>query len=847
MIGRALCFHFLSGAQAGLFSAVATAFLIDSYKLLQPDTSSAYMSTALYLLVMHDNATSTISLPPPPPLVTTASTMSKAVNWLWFTSLLLSLSVALLGILIKQWIVEYNSRNTASAESPDRWAARHHMFFHAMISWPVADLVSVLPVMLHASLFLFFGGVALFLWNLDLAIGLWVAVLGFVLAGFYMACSLLPLWIPDCPTSTPLIHLVRRYFFALQIITLQLCVYLCSRMAQLHASACRVVSLLHPGLASSVTSRDSLINGDRSGPALASDTETSLISPLNRSGDIGHSDTIPHLTAMISHLRAQQTRSLVADVVEQRRDALTADGLLWLMFSIADSDARAVGIQALGAVYPCSALAEHLRRDRRLTRIALDDLHTRSKREGGPVEQARIVRSMLWSRGNSTTPDKATDVDLWLSRYFHDSDYPDMLFLGAVMHTVRKKAGEIPPPPQQPSASISTTVLLFLRARHLDFTDLLTALLWCDFGDFRSDDWTFVLERIVLEGSTRTSLLLMPCSSRLVCIADVLAQCVIHNAADKNNITVHRVLVALLETIGKRPYRIADISMSSFLISYIASNSFAEQQPHSDALRNMMKNLLIHARYLATAHLPAMETYFTLLSGLLPLILRQQREVPSGTSRDCASVLDRYNRRDRVQSAQVLSLTLRRILIPTDRQPSLSLWDMLCDTDGSDRLVHSLALTLCLAECKGEDVSAMVDTFLSHLSLQKLFEMHKAQIDTWIYNCGPPPHFLRWVTPIIQKCADLRPAWWFESLSALREDNWADAELQQYRSELEATPLYRGPCGFCHRLPLGWEDDDDSPSSCGFSPAPPGVSKVPLSMSIPDAHTPWHCFLCDSS
>ncbi|KZW02313.1 hypothetical protein EXIGLDRAFT_594657, partial [Exidia glandulosa HHB12029] len=92
---------------AGLFSAVATAFLIDSYKLLQPDNSAAYISTALYLLVLRDTVSSSIPLPLPPPLATSATTIARAVNWLWFTSLLLSLSVALLGILVKQWIVEY--------------------------------------------------------------------------------------------------------------------------------------------------------------------------------------------------------------------------------------------------------------------------------------------------------------------------------------------------------------------------------------------------------------------------------------------------------------------------------------------------------------------------------------------------------------------------------------------------------------------------------------------------------------------------------------------------------------------------------------------------------------------
>ncbi|KZW03723.1 hypothetical protein EXIGLDRAFT_599714, partial [Exidia glandulosa HHB12029] len=90
---------------AGLFSAVATAFVIESYLLLQPD-NAAYTAAALYILVAASNHSTGMTLPPPPDL-SFASSLTRWVNGLWFTSILLSLAVALLSILVKQWITEY--------------------------------------------------------------------------------------------------------------------------------------------------------------------------------------------------------------------------------------------------------------------------------------------------------------------------------------------------------------------------------------------------------------------------------------------------------------------------------------------------------------------------------------------------------------------------------------------------------------------------------------------------------------------------------------------------------------------------------------------------------------------
>ncbi|KZV95950.1 hypothetical protein EXIGLDRAFT_643768 [Exidia glandulosa HHB12029] len=198
---------------AGLFSAVATAFVIESYQFLQLD-NAAYSAAALYILVTASNHSTGITLPPPPDLAY-KSNVSRWINGLWFTGISLSLSVALLSILAKQWITEYRARNNASAKSPKHWVIRREVYFQALNSWPVAEVVAFLPFLLHLSLFLFFAGVVAFLWTLDKAMGIWIIVLGGSLGVFYAACTLVPLWIPESPTSTPLSKRMRTSALAL--------------------------------------------------------------------------------------------------------------------------------------------------------------------------------------------------------------------------------------------------------------------------------------------------------------------------------------------------------------------------------------------------------------------------------------------------------------------------------------------------------------------------------------------------------------------------------------------------------------------------------------------------------
>ncbi|KAJ7600227.1 hypothetical protein C8J56DRAFT_999642 [Mycena floridula] len=88
---------------AGLFSAVVTAFVIESYQWLSEDPSEK--TVRLLSQLAEHLGTTNISQDDQIPF--TVDARSIRINSFWFLSLLLALSAASAGILAKQWLREY--------------------------------------------------------------------------------------------------------------------------------------------------------------------------------------------------------------------------------------------------------------------------------------------------------------------------------------------------------------------------------------------------------------------------------------------------------------------------------------------------------------------------------------------------------------------------------------------------------------------------------------------------------------------------------------------------------------------------------------------------------------------
>lgn len=193
--------------QAGLFSAILTAFIIEAYRLLQRD--SAELSTQILLQISQQLSAfsvnsgfinSTIipaSLPPYNP-----SPSSVVVNALWFAALVLSLVTASLGILVKQWYREYLSGTYVAPRERCRvWRFRRD----GLLRYKVAEIASFLPLLLQLALILFFVGLVLFIRDIHSDIATLVIVLVAAWLLVLVITTLLPLFSPSCPYKTPLL------------------------------------------------------------------------------------------------------------------------------------------------------------------------------------------------------------------------------------------------------------------------------------------------------------------------------------------------------------------------------------------------------------------------------------------------------------------------------------------------------------------------------------------------------------------------------------------------------------------------------------------------------------------
>jgi hypothetical protein len=132
-----------------------------------------------------------------------APTSAVWVNGLWFLSLVISLTCALMATLLQQWARRYLEVAYPQYSPPKR--ARIHAFYSEGVeNWHVPWTVEALPTLLHISLFLFFAGLSVFLFNVHLTIfGVVTAWIGICVIS-YACITLLPIIRKNSPYSGPL-------------------------------------------------------------------------------------------------------------------------------------------------------------------------------------------------------------------------------------------------------------------------------------------------------------------------------------------------------------------------------------------------------------------------------------------------------------------------------------------------------------------------------------------------------------------------------------------------------------------------------------------------------------------
>ncbi|PBK79082.1 hypothetical protein ARMGADRAFT_874700, partial [Armillaria gallica] len=151
---------------AGLFSAVVTTFVVQTSQSLQADYVQVSASLLFELILVQRaiaNGSPVESIPVSslnPQTAFVPAATDVWVNGLWFTSLFLSLTTALVAVLVKQWLHHYVV--LPSGTPRDRCIVRQYRYL-GFQKWRVEVIVGVLPVLMHLALALFFIGLSLFL------------------------------------------------------------------------------------------------------------------------------------------------------------------------------------------------------------------------------------------------------------------------------------------------------------------------------------------------------------------------------------------------------------------------------------------------------------------------------------------------------------------------------------------------------------------------------------------------------------------------------------------------------------------------------------------------------------
>ncbi|KAK7013679.1 hypothetical protein R3P38DRAFT_3206240 [Favolaschia claudopus] len=188
---------------AGLFSAILTAFLIESYKTLTPDSGDDMKSLLIQISTQLSGIAngSSVGLPKAESFV--PPTSSLVCNLLWFISLGLSLSCALLATLVEEWAQDFKYK-TEMRSAPVIRARIFSYLYYGLKRFDMHAIVDIIPLLLHASLILFFTGLVAFLVPVNKAVMISVIIFLGIVVIAYMMLTVFPLFSHQSPYQTPL-------------------------------------------------------------------------------------------------------------------------------------------------------------------------------------------------------------------------------------------------------------------------------------------------------------------------------------------------------------------------------------------------------------------------------------------------------------------------------------------------------------------------------------------------------------------------------------------------------------------------------------------------------------------
>jgi len=184
--------------QAGLFSAISTAFIIQIIPQLQPEPID--LTNSLLLRILQQNRSFDGADPLKP--ISNISPSAVQAQSILLASLSLTLFVAFVAVLGKQWILYY-TRATTWGNVANRGEERQTKLV-GLQKWRLELVMEFLPVMLQFALLLFAVAIIVYLWDLNAPVAEVVLVVTLVGTMFYASIAAFATIYSDCPFQTPL-------------------------------------------------------------------------------------------------------------------------------------------------------------------------------------------------------------------------------------------------------------------------------------------------------------------------------------------------------------------------------------------------------------------------------------------------------------------------------------------------------------------------------------------------------------------------------------------------------------------------------------------------------------------
>ena len=238
--------HVLTQSQAGLFSAVTSAFIIEVNSQLQPDPNDETAALLRVLIHKIDNTTFGNDPPTLPQWTGPPQTIVQAQAIL-FASLSVSLFSAFLAMLGKQWLNRYAStdmRGTAIERSQNRQRK-----LDGVITWYFDHVMESLPLMLQIGLLLLGCALSRYLWGINITVASVVVGITSVGVIFYGLVVTAGVASESCPYQTPGARILRCTLLpALPVISKFSAFILSKSRVLIRGTLCyRVVELWWPG------------------------------------------------------------------------------------------------------------------------------------------------------------------------------------------------------------------------------------------------------------------------------------------------------------------------------------------------------------------------------------------------------------------------------------------------------------------------------------------------------------------------------------------------------------------------------------------------------------------------